>query len=137
MPVEGEGGIARGVLLVEDSENSAAMMEIAFSTIPRVSLVLATSASDAWRMLRNGAAFQAIVTDLNMPRMDGFELIRLVRQDRQLASTPIIVVSGDTDPATPARIAKLGVDAYFRKPFSPAQLCRKLEQILDGNPTSQ
>ena len=135
MPVEGEGSCAREVLLVEDSENSAAMMEIAFSTIPRVSLMLARSAMEAWRMLRGGTAVQAIVTDLNMPRMDGFELIRLVRQDRQLAGTPIIVVSADTDPETPARIAELGVDAFFRKPFSPAQLCRKLEQILDGKST--
>ena len=67
-----------------------------------------------------------------MPRMDGYELIRRVREDRKLAATPIIVVSADTDPATPDRIAALGVDAFFPKPFSPAQVRRKLEQILDG-----
>jgi CheY-like chemotaxis protein len=44
---------------------------------------------------------------------------------------PIIVVSADTDPATPQRIAALGVEAYFPKPFSPAMVRRKLEQILD------
>ena len=40
------------------------------------------------------------------------------------------MVSADTDPATPDRIAALGVDAFFPKPFSPAQVRRKLEQIL-------
>ena len=75
---------------------------------------------------------RAIVTDLNMPRMDGFELIRRIREDDKLAATPIIVVSADTDPATPQRIAQLGVNAFFAKPFSPAQVRRKLEQILDG-----
>ena len=50
-------------------------------------------------------------------------------------ATPIIVVSADTDPNTPNRIAQLGVSAYFPKPFSPAQVRRKLEQIL--NATSQ
>ena len=73
-----------------------------------------------------------ILTDLNMPRMDGFELIRRVRQDRRLSRTPIIVVSADTDPATPGRIADLGVDAFFPKPFSPAQVRRRLEQLLNA-----
>jgi CheY-like chemotaxis protein len=132
MPVEGENGRLREVLVVEDSENSAAMLEIAFSGIPDVSVLMAPSAVEALRILHNGAAIQAIVTDLNMPRMDGYELIRRVREDRKLSGTPIIVVSADTDPATPERIAALGVDAFFPKPFSPAQVRRKLEQILDG-----
>jgi CheY-like chemotaxis protein len=135
MPLEGGNGCPRGVLIVEDSENSAAMLEIAFSEIPGVSLLMAPSAVEAWRILHDGQQVRAIVTDLNMPRMDGFELIRRIREDQALAATPIIVVSADTDPETPARIARLGVDAYFPKPFSPAQVRRKLEQILDGTTT--
>jgi CheY-like chemotaxis protein len=113
------------------------MLEIAFSEIPGVSVMLAPSAVEAWRILHDGATFRAIVTDLNMPRMDGFELIRMVREDQVLAAIPIIVVSADTDPQTPQRIAELGVDAYFPKPFSPAKVRRKLEQILDGKTTMQ
>jgi two-component system chemotaxis response regulator CheY len=64
--------------------------------------------------------------------MDGFELIRRIRGDYRLSETPIIVVSGDTDPATPSRVAKLGVSAFFPKPYSPAQVRRKLEQILNA-----
>jgi len=132
MPVEGENGRRRGILVVEDSENSAAMLEIAFSGIPDAFVTMAPSALEAWRILHDGTAVRAIVTDLNMPCMDGYELIRRVREDRKLAATPIIVVSADTDPATPDRIAALGVDAFFPKPFSPAQIRRRLEQILDG-----
>jgi CheY-like chemotaxis protein len=55
-----------------------------------------------------------------------------VRQDRRLSGTPIIVVSADTDPETPDRIAELGVNAFFAKPFSPAQVRRKLEQLLNA-----
>ena len=121
------------VLVVEDSENSADMLEIALSDIPEVTVVLTRSASEAWRILtREGPSIQAIVTDLNMPRMDGFELIRRVRADRRLAALPIVVVSADTDPATPRRIEQLGVNAFFAKPFSPAEVRRKLEQILNG-----
>jgi CheY-like chemotaxis protein len=118
------------VLIVEDSENSAAMLEIAFLGIPGVSVLMAPSAAEALRLLKGGAV-QVMVTDLNMPRMDGYELIRRVRADQRLSDMPIIVVSADTDPATPQRIAALGVEAFFPKPFSPALVRRKLEQLLD------
>jgi CheY-like chemotaxis protein len=128
MPSDG-----RPVLVVEDSENSAAMLEIALSGIPEVTVLLAPSALEAWRILNgDGPSIRAIVTDLNMPRMDGFELIRRVRADGRLAGTPIMVISADTDPSTPRRIAQLGVSAFFAKPFSPAEVRRKLEQILNG-----
>lgn len=133
MPLERGNGNARSVLVVEDSENSAAMLEIAFLGIPNVAVLLTGSAVEAMRILDSGDAHvSVIVTDLNMPRMDGFELIRRVRADRRLAKLPIIVVSADTDPTTPSRVAELGVDAFFPKPFSPAQVRRKLEQLLDG-----
>src|SRR2546430_856134 len=93
MPVEGENGYPRAVLIVEDSENSAAMLEIAFSAIPDVFVLMAPSAVEGLRILKKGMGIQAIVTDLNMPRMDGYELIRRIREDRTLSSTPIIVVS--------------------------------------------
>src|ERR1017187_7695377 len=116
----------RPVLIVEDSENSAAMLEIALSSIPGVTLLMAALAVDAWRILSGGTAIQAVVTDLNMLRMGGFELIRPMRQDHRFAATPIVVVSADTDPGTPERIAELCISAFFAKPFSPAEVRRKL-----------
>jgi CheY-like chemotaxis protein len=128
MPVDGDA-----VLIVEDSENGAATLEIAFSGIPGVTVLTASSALEALRILNGGGSgIRAIVTDLNMPRMDGFELIRRVRQHERLSATPVIVVSADTDPDTPDRIAQLGVSAFFPKPYSPAQVRRKLEQILNA-----
>lgn len=127
------GDLSRAVLIVEDSENSAATLEIALLGIPGVFVRMASSAFEALRILDgDGGDIRAIITDLNMPRMDGFELIRRVRQNRKLFATPIIVVSADTDPNTPDRIAQLGVSAFFPKPYSPAQVRRKLEQILNA-----
>jgi CheY-like chemotaxis protein len=132
MPIGRGNGNARAVLVVEDSENSAAMLEIALLGIPGITVLLTASAAEAMRILNSGEAHvHVIVTDLNMPGMDGFELIRRVRADGRLANLPIVVVSADTDPATPSRIAELGVAAFFPKPFSPAQVRRKLEQLLD------
>ena len=121
------------VLIVEDSESSAVTLEIAFLGIPGVSVRIVPSAAEALRILDGGpGAVRVMVTDLNMPRMDGYELIRRVRADERLSGMPIIVVSADTDPATPQRVVALGAEAFFPKPFSPALVRRKLEQLLDG-----
>lgn len=134
--MQGESGPARGsryVLIVEDSESTAATLEIALLGIRGMRVLMAPSAVDALRILSGAdGELKAIVTDLNMPRMDGFEFIRQVRGDQRLSATPIIVVSADTDPGTPARVAQSGADAFFAKPYSPAKVRRKLEELLDG-----
>ena len=120
------------VLIVEDSESSAETLEMAILGIPGVSVEIVPSAAEALRILSGGTGpVRVMVTDLNMPRMDGYELIRRVRADQSLARMQIVVVSADTDPATPERVGALGVEAFFPKPFSPALVRRKLEQLLD------
>jgi CheY-like chemotaxis protein len=120
------------VLIVDDSDNTLATLEVALLAIPGLSVITASSGAEALRILDNGADIAAVITDLNMPRMDGYELIRRLRGDTRLSATPILVISADTDPSTPGRVAQLGVSAYFAKPFSPAEVRRKLEQILDA-----
>lgn len=125
------------VLIVEDADTCATTLEMAFLGIPGVRVTLVASAQEALRLLRDEkCSVGALVTDLNMPRMDGFELIEQVRADRRFAGLPIIVISGDTDPHTPERTLRLGANAYFPKPYSPAQVRRKLEQLLNANRTS-
>ena len=120
------------VLIVEDSESSAEILELAFLGIPGVSVRAVASALEALEILDGaGSGVRVMITDLNMPRMDGYELIRRVRGDERLSGLPIMVVSADTDPATPQRVGALGVEAFFPKPFSPALVRRKLEQLLD------
>lgn len=127
---------ACNILIVEDSENNATAMEMALLGIPGLSVMRAPSGLEALRILREpGSGVQAIITDLNMPRMDGFELIERIREDRRMAGVPIIVVSADTDPDTPERVARMKVDAFFAKPYSPAQVRRKLEQLLHATTT--
>jgi CheY-like chemotaxis protein len=125
----------RTVLIVEDCANSAATIEMALLGIPQVSVKLAASVMEALRIMDTpNCGVQAIITDLNLPRMDGFELIRRIRGDQRTSAMPIIVISADTDPETPERVARMKVDAFFAKPFSPALVRRKLEQLLGATP---
>ena len=128
----------RTVLIVEDVESCATTLEIALLAIPRVHVRVASTGGQALELLASaGGGICAMVTDLNMPSMDGIELIERVRSDSRTARLPIVVISGDTDPRTPERIHRLGADAYFGKPYSPAQVRQKVEQLLDANSPSQ
>ena len=121
------------VVIVEDVASCATTLEMAFVAIPDVDVVVAPGAQAALRLLeREDCTVRAVVTDLNMPRMDGFEFIERIRAQPRLRRLPIIVVSGDTDPRTPERLATLGADAFFSKPYSPAKVRLKLEELLDA-----
>jgi len=128
----------RTVLIVEDAESCATTLEIALLAIPHIHIRVTPTARQALELLASaGGKISALVTDLNMPAMDGFELIERVRADSRTARLPIVVISGDSDPQTPARLYRLGADAYFGKPYSPAQVRQKVEQLLDANAISQ
>jgi two-component system, chemotaxis family, chemotaxis protein CheY len=123
------------VLIVEDAETCASTLEIIFSSISGLKILMADSAERAWEMLESRHEdIRALVTDLHMPGMDGFELIDRVRTHRQHAGMPIVVITGSTDPHVSDRLRQRGVDAVFAKPYSPAVVREKLEQLL-GNDT--
>jgi CheY-like chemotaxis protein len=137
--------LVRTVLVVEDVDTCATMLEVALDRIPGVDVTCAASGQEALRLLDTfGDRICALVTDLNMPTrlnrpadlnlpcVDGFELIAQVRSDQRYAGLPILVVSGDVDPNTPERVKRLGVDAFFAKPYSPDRVRRTLENLLNG-----
>jgi len=124
--------MARTVLIVEDSDTSADTLEIALLSLPGVNVEHVRSGRNAWLLLQKERV-SAIITDLHMPHMDGFELIERVRASAPVTYVPIIVVSGDSDPDTPDRVRRLGADAYFAKPYSPAAVRETLERLLHEN----
>ena len=110
----------------------AETLEIALMGVPRLVTRVVTSAADAVEFLRghSGEAVCAVLTDLNMPGMDGYGLISAIRAGHAPAHLPIVVISGDTDPAAGPRAIDLGADAFFAKPYSPVEVRRKLEELL-------
>jgi len=127
----GSGWAPGTVLIVDDTELSAATLEMACDGIPGIEVKAAHSAREAIRILDDqDTAVRAVLTDIRMPEMDGFELIRFIRSHQRHVSTPIIVVTADTDPETPERASRLGANAFFCKPFSPRVVRRTLEDLL-------
>lgn len=125
--------MARLVLIVDDCPQSAVTLEIALQGLPGVETLVAGTGAEALRLMETaGRPVDAIITDLEMPNMDGFELIERIRTDQRFRRLPIIVSSATTDPSTPERLRRLGADAFFPKPFSPAELRNQLEQLLNA-----
>jgi CheY-like chemotaxis protein len=119
------------ILIVEDSEPCITTLEMALLGLDSLETRTARTGLEALAILADSPV-RAIVTDLQLPTMDGFELIDFVRHSPQ-AALPILVTSGDSDPGNSERLRRLGADAYFVKPYSPAALRRTLEQLLHAS----
>jgi two-component system chemotaxis response regulator CheY len=119
------------ILIVEDCEDAVPALQIALESYYACPVHHVPDGALAVEYLL--AAYPtplAIVTDLNLPAMHGFELIERIRQSKSWSRIPIIVISADTDPLTPRRAREVGADAFFQKPYSPGAICRSLDGIL-------
>lgn len=121
----------RTVLIVEDTDSGLDALEVALDRIPGVRTRIVRTAEEALHCLaQNQQHICAIITDLHLPQMDGFELIEAVRSQPGRLALPILVISGDSDPGTPLRLETLGISGYFPKPFSPTEVRNRLEQLI-------
>ena len=71
-----------------------------------------------------------MLLDIEMPRMDGFELTKTMKNDAKYAHVPIIVITSRTADKHRARAAELGVDLYLGKPFQEEELLRHLREMV-------
>ncbi len=124
---------SRLILIVEDSPQMATNLEIALASLGGAEVRVADSGDAALQLLEapDCGSLAAVVTDLEMPVVDGYELIARLRANPRFASLPIIVSSGSVDPDAPGRAINAGANAYFAKPYSPAELRLKLETLLN------
>jgi two-component system chemotaxis response regulator CheY len=77
-----------------------------------------------------GHSVDVILTDINMPKMNGEELLRRLETDERLRSVPTLVISTDATKARIQKMLSLGADGYMTKPFSPEALREELERVL-------
>ena len=71
-----------------------------------------------------------VLTDINMPRMNGEEFVRELQKDELLRDIPVIVVSTDSSQERIQRLLKLGARGYVPKPFLPETLRDEVEKVL-------
>ena len=89
----------------------------------------AESGFHALKILPRGR-YDLIITDINMPDINGLELVRFIRDSDAHKKTPLIIISTDGREADRDRGMKLGANAYLTKPFAPEQLLEIVKRLL-------
>ena len=125
----------RRILVVEDSASTRSLVRAiledpAFAAaVGPVEITEAQSGFDAMRLLPR-ARYDLIITDINMPDVNGLELIHFIRKSENYRSTPLVIISTQATERDVERGKKLGADAYVPKPFSPETLRATCEKLL-------
>jgi len=87
----------------------------------------------AIRMMRENPP-EILVLDIMMPRMDGWEILRRVREDPGLKDMPVVLLTAKVQDEDMARGWRMGADGYITKPFNPVGLADILREVLGRTP---
>jgi two-component system, chemotaxis family, chemotaxis protein CheY len=127
--------VPRRILVVEDSASTRSLVRAiledpGFSdAVGSIEVTEAQSGFDAMRLLPR-ARYDLIITDINMPDVNGLELIHFIRRSEQYRSTPLVIISTQATERDVERGRKLGADAYVPKPFTAESLREACESLL-------
>lgn len=116
------------VLLVDDDILINKMIS-AFFLSRGISTEIAVNGVEGLEVLKKMRP-DAIILDLMMPKMDGFEFCELVKKNEQLKDIPIIVISAFCTESNKKRILALGACDFFKKPFRVTELVDKVKAII-------
>lgn len=119
------------VLVVEDSATMRGFVTAALESGGAFEVTCAESGFAALKILPR-AHYDLIITDINMPDINGLELVRFVRESERHAGTPLVLISTDGRDADRERGLRLGANAYLVKPFGPEALLGTVNRLLQA-----
>ncbi len=116
-------------LVVDDSVTLRKQICHALQRVAGMDAVEAADGADAWRKL-SSAAFDVVITDINMPVMDGLKLVALLRGGGVHQRVPIVVVTTERAESDRKRAMSLGASAYLVKPVQAKELVDTVRALL-------
>jgi two-component system chemotaxis response regulator CheY len=126
----------RRILVVEDSASTRSFIRSALEAGDRLGpcdVVEASSGFDALRLLPRGP-YDLVITDINMPDINGLELVQFIRKSDRHRSTALIIISTQSSEKDRLRGLSLGADEYMAKPLSADELIKTVDRLLSGRP---
>jgi two-component system, chemotaxis family, chemotaxis protein CheY len=121
--------MALKVLVVEDSKASREFIASTVEAVDGLTALTCASGFEALKLLPRHR-FSLIITDINMPDINGLELINFVKKNPHYRDTPLIVVTTEGREADRQKGLSLGASEYLIKPFEPERLQGLLRQYL-------
>ena len=116
-------------LIVEDSPMMRQLLVFALARVKNLRVTEADDGVDGLRKLAS-SRFDIIITDINMPIMDGLKLVRRVRSDEALKAIPIVIITTEGSQEDRQRALQLGANAYITKPIQAPQVIAKVKELL-------
>ena len=116
-------------LVVDDSSAMRKQLCYALQRVVGMDTVEASDGADAWRKLGT-ASFDIVLTDINMPLLDGLKLVALVRAGGTHQRVPVVVITTEGAEADRKRAMSLGASAYLVKPVQAAQVVECVRGLL-------
>ena len=120
--------MSKCILVVDDSETVRQVLQLTLSKAG-FKVIEAEDGVDALNKLPE-AAVDMIVTDLNMPNMDGLELIQKVREEGNHRFTPIVMLTTESSEEKKKAGREAGASGWIVKPFKPEQLLKVVKMVL-------
>ena len=121
------------VLIAEDSHSMRSFVRTVLESLSLpsgpIEIFEATSGFDALRLLPRGR-WDLVITDINMPDINGLELLSFVRRSDVHRSTPVVLISTQSSEKDRQRGITLGANAYLVKPFTSEQLSAEVQRQL-------
>lgn len=118
------------VLVVDDFSTMRRIVKNLLRDLGFTNIQEADDGSTALPMLQNGD-FDFVVTDWNMPGMQGIDLLKAIRADASLAHIPVLLITAEAKKEQIVMAAQAGVNGYIVKPFTAATLKTKLDKIFE------
>ena len=115
------------ILTVDDSRTMRDMLRMALVKAG-FNVVAAVDGEHGLEVLSENGA-DVIITDINMPKLDGFGFIERVREDEAYRGIPILVLTTESDPAKKDRARRAGATGWIVKPFHPDKLIEAIRRV--------
>ncbi len=116
------------ILVVDDSSTTRHLLKSAL-TIQGFKVEMSKDGLSAWEKLNNGN-YDLVITDYDMPYVDGLELCSRIRQSKKFSDLPIIIETSKDSKVEQVKIRSMGIQAFITKPFSPDRLIAEVERVL-------
>jgi two-component system chemotaxis response regulator CheY len=117
-------------LIIEDSPTMRQLIRFALNRIPGAKVVEASDGVDGLKKLSSNE-IDLILSDINMPIMDGLKLVNLVRSNESYKKIPIVIITTEGAKEDKDRAMALGADAYITKPIQSTALLSTVKELLD------
>ena len=121
----------RTVLITDDSKTTQMLVQTTLQRLRDVQFRTAENGREALTVLAR-EPIDLLVTDINMPEMDGIALVRAVRKDQPPERLPILIITAKGEEEARGEGMKLGANAYILKPISGRELLATADRLLGG-----